>query len=93
MMPVVWNMAELLELEYRQPVHQSSNQSNISRKEIEKPPCGEETEGQESSSRRDHQSSRYPLIQSYQEEKYKGKNPDMRAIIQAGTNKTSMQNE
>ena len=57
MMPVVWNVAEPLEVEYRWPIHQSSDQSTGSRKEIEMPPCGEETEGQESRSRRDHQSS------------------------------------
>ena len=45
-MPGVWNVAEPLEVEYRWPIHQSSDQSNSSRKEIEKPPCGEETEGQ-----------------------------------------------
>ena len=56
MMPAVWNVAEPLEVEYRQPILQSSDQSNSSRKEIEKPPCSEETEGQESRSRRDHQS-------------------------------------
>ena len=43
---------------YRWPIHQSSDQSNSGRKEIEKPPCGKETEGQELRSRRDHQSSR-----------------------------------
>ena len=57
MMPSVWNVAEPLEVEYRRPIHQNSDQSNSGRKEIEKPPCGEETEGQESMSRRDHQSS------------------------------------
>ena len=57
MMPAMWNMAEPLEVEYRQPVLQSSDQSNSGRKEIKKPPCGEETEGQESKSKRDHQSS------------------------------------
>ena len=45
MMPVVSNVAEPLEVEYREPIHQSSDQSNSHRKEIEKPPCGEETEG------------------------------------------------
>ena len=54
----VWNVAEPLEVEYRQPIHQSSDQSNSGRKEIEKPPCGKETEGQEWRSRKDHQSSR-----------------------------------
>ena len=58
MMSAMWNVAEPLEVEYRQPVLQSSDQSNSSRKEIGKPPCSEETEGQESRSRRDHQSSR-----------------------------------
>ena len=48
MMPAVWNVAEPLEVEYRRPIHQSSDQSNSGRKEIEKPLCGEETEGQES---------------------------------------------
>ena len=56
MMPAVWNVAEPLEVEYRQPVLQSSDQSYSVRKEIEKPPCGKETEGQESRSRREHQS-------------------------------------
>ena len=35
----------LLEVEYRWPIHQNSDQSNSGRKEIEKPPCGEEIEG------------------------------------------------
>ena len=38
MMPAVLNMAEPLEVKYRQPIHQSSDQSNSGRKEIEKPP-------------------------------------------------------
>ena len=54
MLPNVWNVAEPLEVEYRRPIHQSSNQSNSGRREIVKPPCGEETEGQESRSRRDY---------------------------------------
>ena len=54
---LTWNVAEPLEVEYRWPIHQNSDQSNSSRKEIVKPPCAEETEGQESRSRRDHQSS------------------------------------
>ena len=58
MMPAMWNVAESLEVEYRKPIHQSSDQSNSGKKkEIKKQPCGEETEGQESTSRRDHQSS------------------------------------
>ena len=57
MMSVVWNVAEPFEVKYRRPILQSSDQSNSGRKEIEKPPCSEETEGQESKSRRDHQSS------------------------------------
>ena len=56
-MPTIWNVAEPLEVEYGQPIHQSSDQSNSGRKEIEKPPCGEATEGQELRLRRDHQSS------------------------------------
>ena len=71
----MWNVAKPLKVEYRLPIHQSGDQSNSGRKEIEKPPCGKETEDQESRSRRDHQSSGLPLIQPYQEEKYKGKNP------------------
>ena len=58
-------------MEYRQPVHQSNDQSNSSRKEMEKQPCGEEIEGQELRSRRDH----------HREEKYKGRASDMRAIF------------
>ena len=58
MMPAVWNMAEPLEVEYRRPIHQSSDQSNSSRKEIEKSSCGEETYGQEPRSRRGRQSGR-----------------------------------
>ena len=46
MLPAVWNVAEPLEVEYRRPIHQSSDQNNSDTKEIEKPPCGEETEGQ-----------------------------------------------
>ena len=57
-MPAVWNVAEPLEVGYSQPIYQSSDQSNNSRKEIEEQPCGEEVEGQESRSRRDQQSSR-----------------------------------
>ena len=53
----VWNVAEPLEMEYMQPIHQSSEQSNSGRKGIEKPPCSEEIGGQESRSRKDHQSS------------------------------------
>ena len=53
MLPDVWNVAEPLEVEYRWPIHQNSDQSNSGRKEIVKPPCAEETEGQESRSRRD----------------------------------------
>ena len=45
MLPDVWNVAEPLEVEYRQAIHQSSDQSNSGRKEIVKPPCVEETEG------------------------------------------------
>ena len=56
MMPAVWNVAEPLEVEYRWLIHQSSDQSNSGRKEIEKPPCSEETEGQESRPRRGRQS-------------------------------------
>ena len=47
MLPNVWNVAEPLEVEYRQLIHQSSDQSNSGRKEKVKPSCGEETEGQE----------------------------------------------
>ena len=46
-MPGVWNMAEPLEVEYKQPVRQSSDQSNSNRKGKEKQPCGKEIEGQE----------------------------------------------
>ena len=56
-MPTEWKVAKSLEVEYRRPILQSSDQSNSGRKEIEKPPCSEETEGQELRSRRDHQSS------------------------------------
>ena len=42
------------EVEYRWPIHQSSDQSNSGRKEKVKPPCGEETEGQELRLRKDH---------------------------------------
>ena len=34
MMPAVWNVAEPLEVEYRQPVLQGNDQSNSNRKEI-----------------------------------------------------------
>ena len=57
-MPDVWNVAKPLEVEYRQPICQSSGQSNSGRKEKERQPCGEETESRELRSRRDHQSSR-----------------------------------
>ena len=43
-MPAEWNVAEPMEMEYRQPIHQSSNQSNSGRKEIEKSPYGDEIE-------------------------------------------------
>ena len=45
MLPDVWNVVEPLEVEYRPPIHQSSDQSNSGRKEKVKPPCGEETRG------------------------------------------------
>ena len=35
MLLAVWNVAEPLEVEYRRPVHQSSDQSNSGRKDIE----------------------------------------------------------
>ena len=54
-LPVMWNVAEPLEVEDRRPIHQSSDQSNSGRKEIEKLPCGEAKEGQESRSRRGRQ--------------------------------------
>ena len=57
MMPAVWDVAEPLEVEYRQPIIRAVNQSNSGRKEIEKPPCGVEIESQELRSRRDHQSN------------------------------------
>ena len=57
-MPAVWNVDEPLEVEYRRSIHQSSDQSNSGRKEIEKPPCGEETEGQELRSKKGRQSGR-----------------------------------
>ena len=57
MLPDAWNVAEPLEVEYRRPIHQSSDQSNSGSREIVKPPCAEETEGQDLRSRRDHQSS------------------------------------
>ena len=38
-MPDVWNMAKPLEVEQRQQIHQRSDQSNSSRKEIEEQPC------------------------------------------------------
>ena len=57
MLPAMWNMAKPLEVEYRRPIHRNGDQGNSGRKEIEKPPCREEIEGQESRSRRDHQSS------------------------------------
>ena len=40
-MAAVWNVAEPLEVEYWQVIHQISDQSNGSKKR-EKPPCGEE---------------------------------------------------
>ena len=54
MLPDVWNVAKPLKVEYRRPIHQSSDQSNSSRKGKVKPPCAEETEGQEWRFRRDH---------------------------------------
>ena len=69
MMIDVFNFAEPLEVEYRQPVSQSSDQSNSYKKEIGKEPFSEEIEGQELRSRRNHQSGGYPLIQPYQGEK------------------------
>ena len=35
MLPALWNVAEPLEVEYRRPIHQSSDQSNSGRKEID----------------------------------------------------------
>ena len=42
MMPDEWNVTESLETEYRQLVHQSSDQSNSSWKEKEKQPWEKE---------------------------------------------------
>ena len=62
-MPDVWNVAGLLGVEYRQPIHQSSDQSNSDlynnnnkKKGTQKQPCSEE-KGQEQKSRPDYQSS------------------------------------
>ena len=41
MLPDVWNVDEPLEVEYRWPIHQNSDQSNNGRKEIVKPPCAD----------------------------------------------------
>ena len=84
MMPAMWNIAELVEVEYRRPIHQSSDQTNSGRREIEKPPCSKETEGQESRSRRDHQ------FNPIEKRSIRGRTPDMRAKFQAGTNKASI---
>ena len=46
-LPDVWNVAEPLEVEYRQTIHPSSDQSNNGRKE-------KVTEGQELRLRKDH---------------------------------------
>ena len=54
MLPDVWNVAEPLEVEFRRPIHQSNDQSNSGRKEKVKPPCAEETEGQELRLSKDH---------------------------------------
>ena len=57
-------------MEYRQPIRQSSDQINSEIKEKQKQSCGKEIEGQEQKSRRDHQSSKQPLIiQPYQKVK------------------------
>ena len=47
MLPDVWNVAEPLEVEYWRPIHQSSDQSNSDKREIVKPLCAKEIEGQE----------------------------------------------
>ena len=56
MMSAVWNAAEPLEVNTGSQFIRAVTKSNSGRKEIEKPPCGEETEGQESRSRRGRQS-------------------------------------
>ena len=43
-MPNMWNVAKPLEVEYRQPIRQSSDQSNGSRNEIKKQSFGIEIE-------------------------------------------------
>ena len=43
----VWNVAEPLEVEHSQPIHQSSDQSNSKRNGKEKQPYSEEIAGQE----------------------------------------------
>ena len=75
--------------EYRQPIHQSSDQSNSGRKEKVKPPCGEETEGQEGITNQADGLWFNPI----KKRSIKGRTPDARAIFQAGTNKTSIQFE
>ena len=42
MMPAVWNVAKPLEVEYRQSIHQSRDQSNSGRKGTEKQPYGDD---------------------------------------------------
>ena len=43
----VWNVAEPLEVECRQPIHQNSDQSNSNEKGKEKQPYSKEIEDQE----------------------------------------------
>ena len=54
MLPDMWSVAKPLKVEYRQAVLQSSFITVLYRKMIEKQPCDEKIEGQESRSRRYH---------------------------------------
>ena len=87
----MWNVAEPLEVEYRQPIHQSSDQSNSSRKEIENPPCGKETESRVEV--KEGSPIKQIAFDSTLSRSRSERTPDMRAIFQAGINKTSIQFE
>ena len=80
-MPAVWKVAEPLEVEYRQPIHQSSDQKNSGRKD-RRATLLSRVEVEEGSPIK-----WIALIQPYQE-KYKGTASDMGTVFQAGTNKT-----
>ena len=88
-MPAVWNVVEPLEVEYRQPILQSNDQSNSSRKETEKPPYGEETESQGQGGITNQADSLW--FNPIKKRSVRRRTPDTTALFQGGKNKTNIQ--